>query len=383
MFEVNGTVVVRGKIARSAWRRGPWLRDEDLISRDNATGPFVDLVDENSLPLGTGLLGSTPERAVRFVTSARTRDPLALLRTRLERADSRRRTDLLGADAYRVCHGEADGVPGVFVDRFGPGLLVRPDSPEVAPLAEALCGPLVEITRAETVALWPAGGAPRLILGDDPVVRFHHGRLVLTVDMLRGRGLPDMSGQLENQRFVRRWAKGRVLDAFAGYGGYGLQLADAGARHVTCVENDERLALSIADDASRNALTELAVVREDPMDHLRGLDDASERFDIVVTHPPLLREPASAAEDAQRRAFDIHRRALRLLDEGGVLITWAGSTALAQDAFEEVVVDAATRNRKRLQVLARLRTGPDHPGLLGMPERGTRVTLVGRVVSMA
>lgn len=383
MLDVSGTVVVRGKPARKAFRFGPWLSEDHVVSTEDAgDGLFVDLVDETALPLGTGLISTDPHRRIRLLSSAPTRDPLALMRTRIERAAARRRVDLLGADAYRLLHGEVDGVPGVFADRFGAGLLVRPDTPELLPLAQALAEPLADVAGAEVVSLWDQ--QPRLVRGERSVVRFHHGHLVLSVDLLRGGGLPEMTGQLATQRLVRRWARGRVLDAFAGYGGYGLQLADAGASEVWCVEDDPALADSVAADAKRNALAErLTVVREDPTAHLRRLEDKGERFDIVVLHGPLQREPATAADDAKRRAFELNRRALRLLDEGGLLITWAGSTALAQPAFEAGLVEAATKNRKRLQVLARAGGGADHPSLLGMLESEAPVTLVARVVSMA
>lgn len=385
MLELNGTVVVRGKVAREAWRASPWIHADDVLSRDDGTGPFVDLVDENALPLGTGLLGTTAERAIRLVTSARTRDPVALLRTRLERADARRRQDLLGADAYRLCHGDADGVVGITVDRFGAGLAVRADAPEVEPLVPPLIDALVHLTGASSVAHWPrGGGAASLLVGEERTVRFHHGRLLLTVDLLSTSSLFSVTAQLDHQRYLRRWARGRVLDAYASWGGYGLQLADAGAREVVVLDDDEACVRSIEADAKRNGIGErIRGVHDDPAEHLRRLADAAERFDCVVLHPPLREQQPSAAEDAARAAVDLHRRALRLLDEGGVLVTAPASTALDRASFEAALSEAALKNRKRLQVLARLGAGADHPRLLGMPDPAANDTLVVRVVAMA
>jgi 23S rRNA (cytosine1962-C5)-methyltransferase len=385
MFEVNGTVVVRGMVARQAWRSGPWLADTDVLDRGDGEGPFVNLVDESALPLGTGLLGSSPERAIRLVSSARTRDPLLLLRARLERAAARRRSDMLGGDAYRLCHAEADGVVGLFVDRFGEGLLVHADSPETEPLVDPLADALAEITGVRSIAIKPQDGGPRRLLrGDDPRVRFHHGRLVLTADLLNSSRLTEWPQQLENQRYARRWARGRVLELYAGHGGYGLQLADAGARHVVFVEADASDAAGIAHDADRNALTErTTVVNAAPAQHLASLEDGGERFDCVVAHPPLVVEPDDAADEAKRRSYDMYRRIFRLLDEGGLLVTWSGSTALSQIALVDAMVEAAGKNRKRLQVIARLGAGPDHPALLGMRNPHLRPSLVVRVLDMA
>lgn len=385
--EVSGNVVARGKAVRRAWRGRPWLHTEDVISREG-DGPFVDLVDESSLPLGTGLIDERDGLAVRLISSARTRDPMALLRTRLERADARRRSDLLGADAYRLCHGDADGVPGLFVDRFGEGLVLTPETPAVASLTEPLLAGLLEITGASSAALWRRHDDDRfegeLAFGDERRVRFHHGRLVREVDLLSSPHVASVTAQLENQRFVRRWAKGRVLDVFAGFGGYGLQLADAGAKEVLFVEDSEAHAAGLESDASRNGLaSRVRVDRTPPAEALRRFDEGGERFDIAVVHPPRRHEAASQREDAARRVFETHKRVLRLLDEGGLLVTWAASTALDEALFTETLVDAATRCRKRLQVLARMGAGPDHPGLLGMPEDGAPATLVARVLSIA
>lgn len=385
MLELNGTVVVRGKVARAAWRASPWIDADDVLSRDDGDGPFVNLVDENALPLGTGLLGTTKERAIRLVTSTRTRDPLSLLRTRLERADARRRQDLLGADAYRLCHADADGVVGLTVDRFGDGLAVRADAAEVEPLVAPLTDALVQITGARSVAHWPSDkSAPRLLVGEERTVRYHHGRLLLTVDLLSTASVFSITAQLDHQRYLRRWARGRVLDAYASWGGYGLQLADAGAREVVAVDADESCVRSIEEDARRNGIDDrVRGLHDDPAEHLRQLADAAERFDCVVLHPPVRTQPPSVAEDAAQEAIDLHRRALRLLDEGGLLVTAPGSTALSQSAFEAALSEAALKNRKRLQVLARLGAGADHPQLLGMADPAAHETLVVRVVAMA
>ncbi len=113
---------------------------------------------------------------------------------------------------------------------------------------------------------------------------------------------------------------------------------------------------------------------------MRKLDRAGERFQLVVVHPTEVREQRDAAHEAQRRVFDRLRAALKLLDEGGILIAWPGTTALDNAAFERTLVDAATRGRKRLQIIARLGAGPDHPTLVGTQDPAAP-TLVARVLS--
>ena len=394
---VEGTVVVDGNAVRRAWRGRPWLHREDIRGVEAAAGPFVDLVDENALSLGTALYDPNDEVPIRLVSSSRTNDPVGLLRTRLERALARRRKDLLGADAFRLCHGEGDGVPRLFVDRFGDGLVVTSVSHAMNAVTEALIDPLMDMTDARVVARYTLRSrtdslvrtrlrrdAPfevELCRGTDPQVRFHHGRLVRRVSLTSSFDVSSWTVLLDGQRFVRRWARGQVLHAFAGNGGFGLQMADAGASKVLFLDDHSDNLACIANDAKVNGLSERVTCLEvDPAEQLRKLGDAGAQFETVIVHPVELRESSDEVDEARRRVSEQLRRALRLLDEGGLLITWPGSTAISGALFEELLVEAATRSRKRLQVLSRLGAGPDHPTLLGMPELSAR-TLVVRVLA--
>ena len=378
-IEVAGTAVVKKDAWKRARRGMPWIEAAEIVSYEGDGGPFCEVTDESALTVGCALYDPDGPHTLRLLSTTKTRDPLLLLRARLERADARRRADLLGADAYRLCHGEGDGVPGVFVDRFGKGLLVSTSSPRIAELLPHVVPALREVTGATSVAL-RADGAPALVEGADRLVRFHHGRLLLTADLL-GPGTSWITADLENQRALRRWAKGRVLDVAAGCGGYGLQLLDAGAKQAVFVDADEARLSRIADDAEANGLGGRAQVRkEDPKRHLRELEDAGERFDVVVLHPPIVYEAKDRRDDAARAVVDLARSALRLLDEGGLLVAGSPSTALSNDAFADVVADVAGRAHKRLQVIASFSEGPDHPRLLGAPELPASHRVVARVL---
>ncbi len=323
-----------------------------------------------------------------MITSARTRDPALLLRTRLERAEARRHADVLGADAYRLCHAEADNLPRLFVDRFGTGLFVTTACEAIDTLADEIIQMLVDITGADTVVHWKRkdGTGPfrgQLRHGTGSVVRFHHGRLIMSIDMLSSFHLAGLTAQLRAQRQVRRWARGRVLEVAAKQGGFSLQLTDAGAKQALALESEERLVEHIVQDAGRNGLADRIVAEVcDPHQRMRELDEAGERFDLLVLHPDQVGVEAKDLEAVRRRVFEAHKRALRLLDEGRLLITWPGATPLDEDAFEDVLTDAASRGRKRLQVIARISSGPDHPGLLGLGESRPATCWVLRVLNM-
>lgn len=386
---VTAKISVRLSAFRSALQGRPWLSSADVLRAPPGAGPFVDLVDENELNLGTGLYNSTDPFPVRLLASARTRDPLILLRTRLERAAARRRLDLLGADAFRLCHAEADGVPRLFVDRFGEGLFITSACPAMDEVAPLLLPDLMDITQTAQAVLWKRGPnghfEGKLIQGESSSVRFHHGRLVRELDLLQSFTLERLTALFDAQRQLRRWAKGRALDLSGGYGGFALQLADAGAQMVRCVEPSEQIAEVISADARRNGLEgRVDVSTGDAESAMAALDDAGERYDILIL-PPDTQAAFEAKDDEalRRRVLETHHRALRLLDEGRLLLTWPDAAGLSEEAFFEVLGQAAARHRMRFQLLARLDAGPDHPFLLGLPESRPAPVLVLRVISTA
>ncbi|MBI1946604.1 MAG: RsmD family RNA methyltransferase [Deltaproteobacteria bacterium] len=376
-IEVTGTAIVTRKGLRRARHGWPWLSKDDIVEYDGDGGPFVDLVDETSLPMGTALWDPDGPAPVRLLSSARTRDPVGLMQTRLERAVARRDIDLAGADAGRLCAGEADGLPGLVVDRFGNGLLVQVDAAAMRPVVDVLLAPLVKRVDASVVAL-AMKDQVTLLQGAASRVRFLHGRLELSID-LAAHVTRRVTGELEAQRTLRRWARGRCLDLYAGFCGYGLQLADGGAREITVVDVPALLSANIEDDARHNQIeARFLRVPADPLTWLRAESDEHARFDVVVFHPP-----ATEADDdaAVARATEHGALCLKLLDEGGILAAQPTSAALDEVSFASALQEAAARSRKRLQILARLGAGPDHPTLAGV--RPPPTLLVARVLATA
>jgi 23S rRNA (cytosine1962-C5)-methyltransferase len=368
-----------GKGLRRARRGWPWLLPEDVVSYEGDGGPFVDLVDETSLPMGTALYDPRGPAPVRLLSSARTRDPVALLHARLERALARRDADLDSSDAGRLCHAEADGVPGLVVDRFGEGLLIAVDTGPMAQIVDELLPLLIERTNATTVAV-ARRDEVALVKGADPRVRFVHGRLELAVDLATPTARR-LTADLERQRTLRRWSRGRCLDLVAGFCGYGLQLAEAGASEVVVVDEPPLLSTTVLEDARRNDIeTRIERVESEPLAWLRAEAESqrSGRFDVVVFHPRPLDDERDVA---LARAGEHGGLCLRLLDEGGILAVSSSSLALADEELADALQEAAARSRKRLQVLARLGPGPDHPSLAGV--RPPPSLLVTRVLATA
>jgi len=355
---VTGSAVVKRAGLKRARTGMPWLRPDDIQSYDGDGGAFCDLFDDAGLPVGTALWDKEGEIRGRLLSSTRTRDPLSLLITRLERAEHRRRES--EGVAQRLCHGEADAVPGLFVDRFGDGLHVDVDARPLVPWLDDLLEGTIARQKTNSVAV-RIGGQASLMRGESSVQRFAHDRLNLSVD-LTGADVRRLSAELDAMKRLRAFARGRVLDVYANTGGFGLHLADAGATQALLVDENPKLQERGRAVAADNGLTaKVDVVTAEPMAWLKQVQAS---FDVVVCHPP---HEALPPDRAERRAIDIAQTALRLVGEGAIFCARSASASLDDERFAAALQESATPLRRRLQVLARLGPGPDHPTLAGTP----------------
>ncbi|HEY1100092.1 MAG TPA: hypothetical protein VGF99_14240 [Myxococcota bacterium] len=357
---ITGKVVV-DRAALKRMRSGdPWLRADDVIGYDGDDGAFADAVDDDGLPVGTVLWDRHSDRRARLLSTTRTRDPIALLSTRLERAEHRRKSDLKNADAFRLCHGDADGVPGVYIDRFGDALHVDVDSAVWLPWLEPLLAGTLQRQQTASLVLRHADRT-ELLRGTSAVARYGEGQLRLDVD-LAADDVRRLSAELDAMQRLRSFARGRTLDVFANGGGFGLHLAQAGAQLSTIVDVSDHHATRVRGFATDNGLSErVEVIDAEPLAWLR---QAQRSFDLVVCHPPHERLPP---EQAERKAVEVAASALRLVGEGSLFCARTSSNSLDDDRFAAALADVAAPLRRRLQVLARLGPGAAHPTVAGMP----------------
>jgi 23S rRNA (cytosine1962-C5)-methyltransferase len=356
----SGKVVIERAALKRTRSGMPWIAADEVTSYEGDGGPFAEATDDAGLTVGTVLWDPHSDIRARLISTMRTRDPLALLVTRLERAEHRRAHDLKQATAFRLCHGEADGVPGVFIDRFEEALHVDVDSPVLLPHLELILEDTVRRQGIGTIVLRHAGRT-ELLRGTSTVARLQSGPLRLEVDLARD-DVRRLSAELDAVQRLRDQARGRVLDVFANGGAFGLHLAHAGASLATIIDAGAEHQQRVQAFARVNGLPErVEVVDADPLPWLK---QAQRSFDLVICHPPHELLPRAQAE---RRAVEVASSALRLVGEGAIFCARSSSASLDDERFAAALADAGGQLRRRLQVLARLGPGPDHPTLAGTP----------------
>jgi 23S rRNA (cytosine1962-C5)-methyltransferase len=366
----------------------PWVYRTEIADLRGAWTPggAVDVIDPRGRRLGRGFYNPRPTLACRLLTRGE-RDELgpALFQRRLEAALEFRRAAGLTGDAYRLCWSEADGLPGLVVDRYGPvsalqcGTLgmARAVSWVVEALDRLFPGaPVYRIddpTAArlegfEAVRDWIRPPAPAQA-GLEIVVAEGDCRFVAPLGGGHKTGL--YLDQRDNRATVAAHARGchDVLDAFCFAGGFACHALRAGAERALLIDSSAE-ALGLARrNLALNGLEGRAEVREaNAFDELRALAAAGRRFGLVVLDPPPFTRRKDTLEAAARGYKEINIRGLRLLEPGGVLVTFSCSHHVTPEMFESVCRDAAGDAGVSARVLAVLTQSRDHPVLLNVPE---------------
>jgi 23S rRNA (cytosine1962-C5)-methyltransferase len=364
------------------WQGGhPWIFRSDVITPPDAPAGAVAVRDPQGRPLGTALWSPASEIALRFVS----RDTLERLdadwwRGRIGAAVARR-GGLLDAEttACRLVHGEGDGLPSLVVDRFDRWLVVQ------------LLSAGLEAHRAEIVAALQAlPGIEGILARNDASVRAREG-LPRAVEPLAGT-VPETievrehgvrylaaphtgqkTGAFLDQREARQLvggvARGAALDLFSYHGSFALHLA-ARADRVTAVDVSAAALERVAENAARNARTNITAVEADVFDFLRAEERRGARYETIVLDPPAFAKNRASIAGAIRGYKDLNLRAMRLLAPGGCLYTASCSYHVRRPDFLAMLEAAAADSGRRIVVRALTGQPIDHPEVLTIPETG-------------
>ena len=377
-MSIDAIVSARG--ARR-WDAGhPWIFRSDVVERPDRPAGAVLVRDQRGRPLGQALWSPASEISLRLLE----RDPGRSLdagwwRERLT-AVVRRRAPLADeASAYRLVHGEGDGLPSLVCDRYDRWLVVQLMSAGLEAFREPIVAALVELTGAEGIlarndaAVRSREGLPRetaLLHGDVPreVEAHEHGVRYLAAPWT-GQKTGAFLDQRENRRLAGRVARGRALDCFSYHGSFALHLARS-ADEVTALDVSGAALARAAENAERNGLANLRFVEADAFDWLRERERAGDRYDTIVLDPPAFAKSRPALPAALRGYKEINLRAMRLLAPGGLLFTASCSFHLVKPLFLEMLEAAAADSGRRIALRDLTGQPLDHPEVLSIPETG-------------
>ncbi len=374
---------------RSLLRRHPWVFEGSIARGKADPGETVRVEAADGRFLAWGAYSPNSMIRVRaWSFDEAERIDAAFLARRVARAVALRARLAVPSDGVRLVHGEADGLPGLIVDRYGDTLCAQFLSAGTERWRDALADALLAATgltrlyeRSDASVRALEGldqrtGWLRRSAGDthpaEVTIREHDWQL--TVDLSEGHKTGFYLDQRDNRalfaRWVRQFGSQRVLNCYCYTGGFSVAALAGGATHVTSVDSSapalERAQAHVAlngFDAARHTTVDADVNRL-----LRERIEAGESFDAIVLDPPKFAPTAAHAERAARAYKDINRLALKLLSPGGLLLTFSCSGGVSADLFHKIVAGAAADAGVDGAILCRLEGACDHPTTLVFPE---------------
>jgi 23S rRNA (cytosine1962-C5)-methyltransferase len=369
---------------------------------DIAGGSLVTVVDSRGIPLGTGLFSAASQIAVRVVSGEAGLSRDAYLEQMRER--------VLGAlalrdevapasaenNACRLVFSEADGLPGIVVDRYFDLVVVqlltqgtaqddvrallsevireRLDPIAIVERPDAKVRELEQLAAPSAGPLYSRGDAAQL------TTVFTINGLRFNFDASAGQKTGAFLDQRLNYAAAARYARGRALDVCTYQGGFALHLAQFCER-VTGVDAS-RAALEVADrnrELNAGLKAEVDWIEADAFELLREFEATGQRYGTIVLDPPAFAKSKRAAEGAMRGYKELNLRAMKMLEPGGTLVTCSCSHHVPLAEFTEVVAAAASDAGRRVQVLEMRGAAPDHPAVLTLPETSYLKCLICRV----
>jgi len=379
-------VRLRPKAEARAIRHGfPWVYADELVV-DRRTGgltPGTLAVLEDSERRPLGLVTVNP--ASKIICRMLDRDPEAEIdeawfALRLTRALALR-ARLYDQPYYRLVHAEADGLPGVVVDRFGDIAVVQPNAAWAEAHLAPLMAALIAVTGVKTV-IKNGSGRSRSLEGLPEETLVLHGvapeasvpvpmnGAVYMADLATGQKTGLFFDQRDNHAFTARLARGaKVLDVFTHVGGFGLAALAAGAKHVLAVDSSvAALGLAEAGAAASGFADRFETRAGDAFAVLEALGVEGAQFDLVICDPPAF-APAKPALEAGLRAYErLARAAAVLVAPGGTLVLCSCSHAADLSSFRNACARGIGRGGRKGQILHTGFAGPDHPVLPQLAE---------------
>jgi 23S rRNA (cytosine1962-C5)-methyltransferase len=364
----------------------PWIFRSDIERVELATpGALVRVEDQRGKVWGSALYSSTSQIALRMIAlnAVETEKYPELLRYRIRQAIAYRERVVRDSDAFRVLFSEADITPGLIVDKYNDVISVQVQTQAMdSDLARAILAEELKAAYKPETILERVDPRIRELEGlptreDQPLYSrlkktktatiFHINGLAFHYDGSAGQKTGAFLDQRENYRAAERYASGRALEICTYQGGFALHLNRV-CEQVTAVDVSGE-ALAVAEqNRVLNEQKAIEWVEADAFELMRHYADAERRYETIVLDPPAFAKSRKSAEDALRGYKELNLRALKMVRNGGLLVTCSCSFHVSEEDFLGMLSSAALDARRNLHIVEKRMQSVDHPVLLNVPE---------------
>jgi 23S rRNA (cytosine1962-C5)-methyltransferase len=378
----------------------PWLSRDHVADGIDQDADVVEIIRAGGRRVATAAVAAGDRIALRvlgwgdapwgFAPLDAAKEKQGHLEARIRECVAWRARVFPGVDAVRVVAGEADGVPGLFVDRFRTTLVVQSLTRIWDRRIDELVDVLRRVFEPERIVLRNDGsgrdfeGLPRerrVVVGDSSGnVVFSEGGVRFSTDVLTDSKTGAFLDQRENHMRVGEMAFGAVLDAFTYHGGFALHAA-ARAESVLALDESRVNVEAAARNVALNGFQNVEVETTNAFDRLRAFERDGNRFDVVILDPPGLAKRNAGPSAAIRAYREINLRAFRIVRPGGLVVTCSCSGSLSAREFGDVVRDAVLGAHREVQLVERRGPSRDHPVHPMLPETDYLKCFIYRVLA--
>ncbi|WP_448374583.1 class I SAM-dependent rRNA methyltransferase [Fervidobacterium sp.] len=380
-FRKAPKVILKKDIKRRVLTGHPWIYDNEIdkIEGDFHDGDIVYVHTFANQFLGIGYINTKSKITVRILSRKPVEINKEFIHNRISEA-IKNRYNISKENAYRVVFGEADGLPGLIVDKFGEYLSVQFNTLGINNLKSYVLDSLISLFQPRGIFERTEGSAVKKegleefsgwIYGSGPeLIPFEINGIKFLADT-KGQKTGAFLDQRENAKKLMEFAHEKVcLDCFCYTGNFGMHLLNGGAKHVTFVDYSER-AIDVAKEIAKlNGFSEdrYDFVVANAFDYLKSLHEKSKKFDIVVLDPPSFAKSATSRDAAFKGYKEINYRSMRIVKENGLLATASCTQVVSQSEFESIMVDAAIDAKVVLRLIYRGGQPVDHPQVYNILE---------------
>jgi len=354
-----------------------WVYRSDIRSSTAEGGEVARVLDERGRFFGRAFFSDRSEICVRVITREDVTVDRAFLAERIARAARLRQPMIEDSRAYRLFYAESDQIPSLVIDRYDDYIVIQTLSQATDRRKQEFVEILVEqfsprgiLERNDPKVRQLEGLDQRvsLLYGEvpDEVIACDRG-LRIAYDLHHGQKTGGFLDQRQNRHAAARYARGEVLDCFAGTGSFAVTIAP-GAEHVEAVDLSATALAGAQRNFDLNSTKNVSIREANTFDLLRQYDEAGRRFDTIVLDPPAFAKNKRNISAACRGYKEINLRSLRLLRPEGYLITCSCSHHISESLFAQIIAEAALDARRHVVVVERRMQASDHPVVLTMPE---------------
>jgi 23S rRNA (cytosine1962-C5)-methyltransferase len=357
-----------------------WVYQTEILKTfgDPEPGEVISVKDGRDRLLGSAIYNPRSQIVARRFSRQRQELDRDFFLRRIEQAGAFRKKWLNDRNPGRLVWSESDGLPGLIIDRYGSHLVVQTltlamDQRKhlIVEALQQLFSP-ASIVERNDVPVRKAEGLPLvtgLLFGQVPeVLQIDVAGSRFQIDLQSGQKTGFYLDQIDNYVEVARLAAGRrILDCFSNQGAFALGCARGGATSLTAVESNEALTRAIEQNARLNGV-QIDARNDNVFDFLTAQIDQASQYDLIVLDPPSFAKSRESLNSAWRGYKEIHLRALQLLSDEGLLVSFSCSHHVSRQMLLEVVVEASVDAKRHLRIIKSLGQPLDHPILPHLPE---------------